>query len=148
MAAKADKRALLAALALSLTATGPTLAQDNAAKAPVLSLELNALQPTDSGCRLTFVVVNELAALLEKAAFEVALFDGSGQVNRLTILDFKDLPAGKTKVRRFDLNGSKCAEISRVLVNDATECAGPGIDPKACIRQLKTGGKAGVTFGS
>lgn len=146
MSAKADIRALLAVLALSLAATGPTFAQDNAG--PTLSLELNALQPTEGGCRLTFVVQNGLSTLLEKAAFEVALFDGNGQVNRLTILDFKDLPAGKTKVRRFDLNGSKCEEIGRVLINDATECAGPGVDPKTCIRQLKTGSKAGVTFGS
>jgi hypothetical protein len=117
------------------------------APAPSLTLELNALQPSEKGCRLTFVVNNGLGSELAKAAFEIALFDGQGVVDRLTVLDFKELPAGKTKVSRFDLAGTDCGKISRVLINHATECTGDGIEPVACIRQLKTGTKTGITFG-
>jgi len=114
---------------------------------PALTLELNGAQPSDKGCRLTFVVNNDLGAGLSKAAFEIALFNDAGVVDRLTVLDFKDLPAGKTKVTRFDLAGADCARISRVLVNSATECAGDGIEPTACLAHLKTQTKTAISFG-
>ena len=122
-------------------------AQEAAKPAPALSLELNGAQPSDKGCRLTFVVTNDLGADLAKAAFEIALFNKAGVVDRLRVLGFKDLPAGKTKVTRFDLAGTDCAKVSRVLVNAATECAGSGIEPTACMRGLKTSTRAGIAFG-
>ena len=118
-----------------------------AAPAASLTLELNGAQPSDKGCRLTFVVTNKLSADLSKAAFEIALFNEAGVVDRLTVLDFKDLPVGKTKVTRFDLAGTDCAKVSRVLVNSATECAGTGITPGACMTGLKTQTKTSIVFG-
>lgn len=138
----------LAAAAIFVAAASPVSAQD--ATAPTLGtalmLELNGAQPSDKGCRLTFVVTNNLGAELSKAAFEIALFNEAGVVDRLTVLDFNELPAGKTKVARFDLSGTDCAKVSRVLVNHATECTGSGIDPQACIRQLKPETKSGIAF--
>ncbi|CCV14438.1 hypothetical protein [Mesorhizobium sp. STM 4661] len=141
----ASLRLLTSALAVSL-AMGPALAQQ-AAPAPSLTLELNAMQPSDKGCRLTFVVNNGLGADLAKAAFEIALFNEAGVVDRLTVLDFKELPAGKTKVTRFDLAGTDCTKLSRVLINSATECAGASVEPNACMRGLKTETKTGIAFG-
>lgn len=134
---------LAAALAV---AGGAATAQEQAAK-PALALELNAAQPSQKGCRLTFVVANGLGAELSKAAFEIALFNEVGVVDTLTVLDFKELPAGKTKVTRFDLPGLDCAKISRVLVNRATDCAGEGVEPAACMRQLAPSTKAKIVFG-
>ncbi|RWC89639.1 MULTISPECIES: hypothetical protein [unclassified Mesorhizobium] len=136
-------RLLTSALAMSL-AMVPAWAEQSA---PVLTLELNAAQPSDKGCRLTFLVSNNLGADLIKAAFEIALFNEAGIVDRLTVLDFKDLPAGKTKVTRFDLAGTDCAKVSRVLINSATECAGTGVEPAACMRKLKTDTRTGIAFG-
>ena len=137
-------RLLTSMLAMSL---GLASAWAQPAPAPQLSLELNAAQPSDKGCRLTFVVNNALGADLSKAAFEIALFNEAGVVDRLSVLDFKDLPAGKTKVTRFDLAGTNCTKLSRVLINSATECAGAGVEPAACMRGLKTETKTGITFG-
>jgi len=130
-----------------LAAASPVSAQDAAAPAPALVLELNGAQPSDKGCRLTFVVTNNLGAELTKAAFEIALFNEAGVVDRLTVLDFNELPAGKTKVARFDLAGTDCAKVTRVLVNHATECAGAGVDPKACLARLKPETKSTIVFG-
>ena len=138
-------RLLTATLAMSL-AMVPAWAEGSA-PVPALTLELNAAQPSDKGCRLTFLVNNNLGADLSKAAFEIALFNEAGVVDRLTVLDFKDLPAGKTKVTRFDLAGTDCTRISRVLINSATECAGSGVEPAACMRKLKTDTKTGIAFG-
>jgi hypothetical protein len=149
-------RFLLVALALgalpALTASA-ALAEDagkgaEAAQPAGLSLELNALQPSDKGCRLTFVIANHLSGDITKAAFEIALFDRTGVVDRLTVLDFRELPHGKTKVSRFDLPGADCGEISRVLVNSATECSGSGVEPPDCLTNLKTSTRAKVEFGS
>jgi hypothetical protein len=123
------------------------MAQQASAPAPALSLELNGVQPSEKGCRLTFVVANELGADLTRAAFEIALFNEAGVVDRLTVLEFKDLPAGKTKVSRFDLAGTDCARVSRVLVNSVAECTGQGVEPAACLRGLKTSSRAGIAFG-
>lgn len=135
----------LAAAAISIAAV-PVRAQE-APSPPALVLELNAAQPSEKGCRFTFVVNNGLGVEISKAAFEIALFNETGVVDRLTVLDFKDLPAGKTKVTRFDLPGTDCGKVSRVLVNQATDCAGPGVDPSACLKSLRTGSKSGIVFG-
>jgi hypothetical protein len=134
---------VFASLALAIL---PAKAQE-AGENPALLLELNGAQPSDKGCRLTFVVTNNLGAELSKAAFEIALFNDAGVVDRLTVLDFNELPAGKTKVVRFDLAGVDCTKISRVLINHATECTGAGIDPKACLAQLKPETKSTIVFG-
>jgi hypothetical protein len=131
--------------AAMIAAASPVSAQDTAA--PALLLELNGAQASDKGCRLTFVVTNSLGAELTKAAFEIALFNDAGVVDRLTVLDFNELPAGKTKVTRFDLAGADCAKISRVLINHATECAGADVDPKACLSQLKPATRSTIAFG-
>ena len=136
---------LLAGLAF-LASTGMAGAQ-SAPPAPALVLELNAAQPSDKGCRFTFVVTNNLGAELSKAAFEIALFNQAGVVDRLTVLDFKELPAGKTKVTRFDLSGTDCTKVSRVLINQATDCAGGGIDASACLKALRTESRSGIAFG-
>lgn len=140
---KAKSLVLFAALAAFPAGASPASAQ----QATSLSLELNGAQPSDKGCRLTFIVANNLGSDLSKAAFEIALFNEAGVVDRMTVLDFKELSAGKTKVTRFDLSGTTCSKISRVLVNSATECVGQGVEPTACMRDLKTSSKAGITFG-
>ncbi|TRC79086.1 hypothetical protein FJV83_12560 [Mesorhizobium sp. WSM4307] len=145
MGLTASLRLLTSTLAMSL-AMVPARAEGSA-PAPALTLELNAAQPSDKGCRLTFLVNNNLGADLSKTAFEIALFNEAGIVDRLTVLDFKDLPAGKTEVTRFDLAGTDCTKVSRVLINSATECAGAGVEPAACMHKLKTDTKTGIAFG-
>ena len=145
-------------LAAVMMFSAAAMAQDTAAPAAngtasgetgeqALTLELNALQPSERGCRFTFMATNGLGGDLSSAAFELVLFDKAGMVSRITIVDFKDLPEGKTKVRQFDFSGIDCANLGRILVNDATECAGTGIEPKACIRYLKTETRSETVFG-
>ena len=148
----ASRRLLAATFLAAVAASHGAAAQDAPAPAPAdaapaLVVELNALQPSDRGCRFTFITTNNLGAELTKAAFELVMFDTAGMVNRLTVVDFKDLPEGKTKVRQFDFPGVECAKVGRVLINDATECAGSGVDPKACIRNLKAQTRTEVVFG-
>ncbi|TWH01209.1 hypothetical protein L598_000100001900 [Mesorhizobium sp. J18] len=136
------------ALALAFAGAGATSAQEAAAPSSALKLDLNAVEPSNGGCRMTFVVENAVGKEITKAAYEIALFDKEGRVSRLMVLDFQALPAGKTKVKQFDLKGADCGNVGRVLINDATACEGDGIEPAACIRQLETSAKSGVQFGT
>lgn len=131
-------------LSIILALTGAALAQ-----AQSLALELNAVQPSEKGCRFTFVVNNALGAEVNRAAFEIALFDSVGVVDRLTVLEFKGLPEGRTKVSRFELSGVDCAKVGRLLVNAVTACEGEGLTPQFCESRLKAGSKTGnVNFGT
>lgn len=140
---RASARLCLALLVLPIAA-GPASAQE--AGAASLSIELNSLQPAQGGCRLSFVAASTLEADVEKVAYEMVLFDRDGLIERITVYDFRDVPAGKTRVRQFDLPDVDCSAISKVLVNDAKSCAGPDLDPAACMRQLKTVTRSDVAF--
>ena len=142
-------RSLLAAI-FGLTALAlPVHAQEAAATAtPSLALELNALQPADTGCRVTFLATNELGGVLDRAAVELALFDAGGTIVRIVTLDFKNLSQGKTKVLQFELADLACDGIGRLLVNDITACEGTGIAATACLDGLVTTAKPTVEFGA
>ena len=136
-----------------LALTQPLFAQE--ASAPVaappatgeassgLSISLNAVETTANGCKLTFVVDNELAETIESLQTEVALFNADGVVDRLTMLDFLTLPAGKMRVRQFELPGQSCEALGGLLLNDIKVCEAGGAD---CMANLTTDSKAGIPF--
>ncbi|MBF9030057.1 hypothetical protein HKCCE3408_06595 [Rhodobacterales bacterium HKCCE3408] len=123
---------MLLASALSLA---PAVAQETDL-AGHLGVELNATDPADGACALTFLVTNGLDADIDRAVFEIVLFDTSGTVMQLTLFDFGDLPAGRPRVRQFSVPGISCADIGRVLLNGTTACEGEGIEPDACAATL------------
>lgn len=134
--------AALVALALCCS---PVLAQE--AVAPSFELELNALQPAEAGCRVTFLATNKLGGQLDRAAVEVALFDTAGTIDRIVTLDFKDLSDGKTKVLQFELAGLACDQLGRLLVNDVSACEGAITPATVCLDALKTSTRLDLTFG-
>jgi hypothetical protein len=137
----------LLAMALPFAA-GPVAAQEQPAVEAALEMELDGLAQVETSCRSTFVVRNGLPHDLTKVVFEFALFNTSGLVERLLTLDFKDLPEGRTRVRQFDLTDLQCGDLARVLVNDARECSGDGVEPGACMRDLRTTTATDLEFGS
>ncbi|WP_209602950.1 hypothetical protein [Sinorhizobium kostiense] len=126
-----------------LSAPDAVLAQDAVASGG-LAIELNEVTPSEKGCKLTFVADNGFDQSLSKVTFEFVLFDQKGLVERMAVLDFRDLPSGKTKVRQFELPGTKCEAVKSLLINDAPACVGEGIDKGACMTRLKTGSRSAV----
>ncbi len=125
---------LVLALAAAV-ASAPARGQDATPPDPALTLELNGAQPSEKGCRLTFLVKNDLGPDLSEAGFEIALFDEQGVVTTLA-------------VTRFDLSGIDCGKLSRVLVNHATQCKGSAVEPATCMRGLKTATRTAIEFGA
>lgn len=111
-------RSLLAA-ALCLAAAGPMpgLAEtSDTDPAPRLGLALNTVSATEAGgCRLTFVIRNDLGAAIEKLVAEAVLFDTQGHVATMTFSISGALPEGRPRVRQFDLATQSCEGIGEVL---------------------------------
>ncbi|MFS8044291.1 hypothetical protein [Rhizobium sp. BR 314] len=126
----------------------PALAEEAnatpAAAARKLSVELNALAPSQKGCMMTFVAENDMATPINKISFELAFFNDKNAVDRVTVLDFRDLPLGKKRVRQFDMPGVKCETVTRIIINDTPICDGPAAGE--CKAALTTHSQISVAF--
>ncbi|MBP2444456.1 hypothetical protein JOH51_001895 [Rhizobium leguminosarum] len=97
-----------AAVAAGMVMTFSSVCQaQEAAPAASLDVELNALAPSQKGCMMTFVALNQLPAAINKVSFELAFFNDKNAVDRITVLDFRDLPQGKKRVRQFDMSNAR-----------------------------------------
>ena len=112
-----------------------------------LGLELNALQQSEAGCRITFLAENRLGSEIGKSSFELALFGAEGSIDRLVALDFGVLPEGKSRVVQFELKQLACDEIGRVLVNDIIACEGGELTPASCLAALVPSTRTAAGFG-
>lgn len=152
MMSKLSMCCCLVALAVLVAPVGlaaqETQAAAQEADGTLLRIELNKVQQSQNGCRLSFMAVNQLGTGLEKTALEIVVFDAEGIVSQTLVLDFGRLPDDKTKVVEFDLP-TRCDEISRVLVNDVSECAGPSQEDlaEACLNALRISNRAAIEFG-
>lgn len=108
-------------LAAAGTATVGAQAQETGAEG-ALRIELNRTEARDNACQLVFVAQNDSAGGLDQLVLEMVLFDRSGGVAALTLLDFQELPAGRMRVRSFDMAGLACDNLGRVLVNATASC--------------------------
>ena len=132
----------LAATALPLLAFGGGVqAQDKP-----LAIELTKTSDAGPGCRLTFVATNGTGVALDKASYEIAVFDARKQVAKLLIFEFGRLPIGKTRVVEFEFADLGCKDISRVLVNTSPECVSGGQDTQICLDNLRTGSLSEIQF--
>ena len=127
----------------NLFVSGYSVAQENS-----FSLELNSAKDNENGCRLTYVAKNNTGVVLEKTSYEVVVFDKDGGVAQFLILEFGNLPINKTKVVQFELNDQKCADISRLLINDVSDCITGGKTVPICLDALKTKSRTKIDFGT
>lgn len=102
-----------------------------------ISIELNALEPVEDACRISFVIRNGHETDIEKAVYEAVLFDSQGRVDRLTLVDFGSLPADKPRVRQFVVPGIGCTTLGRILINGAETCSGEGVEAALCTTDLQ-----------
>lgn len=109
-----------------------------------LNVELNALAPSQKGCMMTFLAENNLGTDISKISFELAFFNQKQTVDKVTVLDFRDLPQGKQRVRQFDMPNVKCEDVSRIIINDTPVCNGPAAGE--CKKALQTKSQIPVPF--
>lgn len=107
------------------------------AQAPVLGIELNAVEDRAGGCRMTFVATNGLGTDLSELVLEAVIFNPEGLVARLVLLDFQDLPQARPRVRQFDLPDLECTKVGQVLVNQVGTCSGQELPEQACAEAMQ-----------
>lgn len=141
-----------AALIFTMALPFAAQAQENTA-APAggsFKIELNAAAETDGGnCRLTYVAENHSGAALDQTEYQVAVFDAEGIVSRLLVLKFGKLVDGKTRILQFELPGTPCSAISRIVVNDNSACidASTGKTSDICMSELQATSRTSIQFG-
>ncbi len=120
------------AIPLALGLSAPALAED----APALTLELNAAETIGDNCRLTFVLSNGTTRDIDQLVAETVLFSEGGGVVLLTLFDFGALPAGRPRVRQFQVPDRSCNRLGQVLVNGLSTCTIGGAASGTCLEAL------------
>jgi hypothetical protein len=120
-------RSLVASIALGLFASIAAQAADHD-----IRVELNALEGTETQCRLTFVVENKSAAL-DSLKLDLVVFNTESVVYRRILTEMGPVRSGRTMVKTFAIE-TKCAAVGAVLINDISACV-PG-EPNACLDGL------------
>ena len=128
--------ALLAALAVA-----PAGAQGNG-----VAIELNKLEPASEACDVYLVVENATESTFRSLSLDLVVFDTDGIISERLALETAPLPAGKTSVKVFALDGLACSEVSRMLLNDVLACEDAGGAREQCLRQITTDSVAQVPF--
>lgn len=142
---KTTVTAVVLAAAIGTQAQAQDETQDPEATKAGLSIELNAATDAQSGgCTMSFLIENGHDADIAKAVFETVLFDTDGQVERLTLFDFGELPQDRPRVRQFTIPGKQCAGFGRILFNGANTCETVDLGAGACTEGLTLGSRTDI----
>lgn len=126
---------------LSLNA-GPALSQ----QAETVSVELNRLEQAHEACQAYLVLGNETQSDFESLSLDVVMFDEEGIVSRRMAVELAPLPADKTSVRVFSLDGTACEAVGRVLLNSVLNCRDQTGERSDCLADIETSSRASVPF--
>src|SRR3546814_323177 len=77
---------------------------------------------------------------------DLVMFDRTGVVAKRLAVQAAPLPAGKTSLKVFDVEGHGCEDIGSILLNDIMDCA-PAPDAGAgCLAGIAVSARGEVTF--
>jgi len=111
-----------------------------------LKVELNKLEPVEAACRAYLLFENHTADNIRTLKLDLVMFDGDGVITKRLAVEGGPLPAGKTNVKPFDIEGVDCATLSRVLLNGVLGCSDGDGERGDCLDLLQTGSRNNVEF--
>jgi len=148
-----------AAAALACAAPGAQSAEDTAdgsadGDQAGVDIELNKLEPSGAACRAYLVFQNRTDRSFDPYKLDLVMFDGEGVIAKRLAVEAGPLPAGKTSVKLFDINGLGCGNIDRILLNSVMACGsagagdggGGGGDAPDCTALAQPSSRAKVAF--
>jgi hypothetical protein len=101
--------------------------------AATLGVELNKLEPQDGACRAYLVFQNQTQNSFSGLTLDLVMFDQEGVIAKRLAVNAAPLPADKTSVKLFDIEGLACDNIGRILINDALDCQGESGEISDCV---------------
>lgn len=106
--------------------------------ADTLRIELNKLEPMDTACRAYLLFENQTATDFQSLKLDLMMFDPEGIISRRLVVEGAPLPAGKTSVKLFDIDGVNCDAVSRVLLNGVLSCSDAQGEREGCLQLIQT----------
>lgn len=133
------------------TAEARTQSEGNAesqagTEAAGIRIELNKLEARDQSCRAYLVARNGTDSAFETLRLDLVMFDGDGIVAKRLAVEAGPLPADKTALKVFDINGLACGDIGQILLNDVLECRDQSGTRRDCVGQLSVTSRGEVPF--
>ncbi|WP_298853107.1 hypothetical protein [uncultured Ruegeria sp.] len=101
-----------------------------------LLVELNSVEDVAGSCKLTFLVKNETGQSIDGVVFETVIIDAEGSVLNFSLFNFRDLPAGRPRVRRFNLQNRTCDSVGQAIINGTSSCVVGGSESDICGKTL------------
>lgn len=113
-------------------------------------IELNKLEPLDSACRAYLLFENRMSEDFRSLKLDLVMFNPEGIINRRLAVEGGPLPAAKTSVKLFDIQGVTCDAVSRVLLNGVLGCSvvrdGTEQERQDCLQLIETASRSGTEF--
>lgn len=119
---------------------GPTKAEGG------ITVELNKLETVGKDCRIYMVFSNATKNPIAGYKPDLVFFGTDGVIADRLIVEGGPLPAGKTRVKLFDLAGLGCGALGHILLNDIRACDGADLRPDRCLSMTRTASRAKVEF--
>jgi hypothetical protein len=120
---------LSGALALALMAFTHAAAKDTDAETPAppegMRVQLNKITPVSDACRVYLVFENRTGRAFDAYTLDLVMFDTDDAILRRLAVEAGSMPEGKTRVKPFDLTGTKCEAVGKILLNEVMTCKGP-----------------------
>jgi hypothetical protein len=133
------KRRPAVVVGMSLIACAPL-----AFGAGTLNVELNKFEAQEGACRAYLVFRNQTAHDFSELTLDLVMFDNDGIIAKRLAVDAAPLPAGKTSVKLFDIEGLACDGIGRILINDALDCQGGSGKISDCVALIEPSSRSEV----
>lgn len=137
---------LAAAVVLSAWTPISSVAQEASSDSGELLIELNKLEPMESACRAYLLFENGTSADFGSLKLDLVMFNPDGVINRRLAVEGGPLPAGKTSVKLFDIEGVACTSVDRVLLNGVLSCSDAQGDRSDCLALIETGSRSSADF--
>lgn len=134
-------RTVAAAVALAAL-TGPVAAQSDGGDAATdtdagMRVQLNKMTPVEDACRIYLVFENRTGSAFDAYTLDLVMFDKDGGILQRLAVEAGRLPADKTLVKPFDMTGTQCERIGKLLLNEVMTCERAG-DAKTDCTALTT----------
>lgn len=111
-----------------------------------LRVELNKLESMESACRAYLLFENRTTRDFRALKLDLVMFDSEGVINRRLAVEGAPLPAGKTSVKLFDIDGVTCDSVDRVLLNGVLDCASDQGNRNDCLTLIETASRSSAEF--
>jgi hypothetical protein len=123
-----------------IACTLPALAAES------LRIELNKLEPQEGACRAYLVFNNHTSHSFSGLTLDLFLFDKKGIIAKRLAVDAAPLPADKTSVKLFDIEGLACNSVGRILVNDVLDCQDETGERQDCVALIEPASRSDVSL--